>query len=102
MPSENQNNKLYAILLVVIIIAFAWYFFFREKPSQDLALLELESGPSSATTFEILSTLNQVRNLKIDSEFFRSQAYQSLVDYNVEIIPQPIGRQNPFAPIGGR
>ena len=50
----------------------------------------------------VLSLLNQINSLKIDTSIFNSLVYRSLVDYSITIPEQNVGRPNPFAPIGQR
>lgn len=55
---------------------------------------------SNTQQSEALSALLEMRTIKLDGRLFENRAFQSLVDTNREIVPEPVGRQNPFAPIG--
>lgn len=44
--------------------------------------------------------LSNVDNIRIDTSIFEDPSYKALRDNRVVLIPEPIGRPNPFAPIG--
>lgn len=49
---------------------------------------------------EILAMLAKLQSVKIDSEFFASDIFKSLVDFvPILELPQEYGRSNPFAPV---
>lgn len=49
---------------------------------------------------DILSLVDTMRKMSIDSSIFSSPLFTSLVDFSVTITPELKGRPNPFAPIG--
>lgn len=49
----------------------------------------------------ILSVLNEMNNIKLESEIFMNPMFLSLKDFTVNLIEEPKGRPNPFAPITG-
>jgi len=57
------------------------------------------SGTASAER-EILSLLLELRSLNLNSDLFQSNVFRSFKDFGVVLQPQPVGRSNPFAPIG--
>jgi Tfp pilus assembly protein PilO len=59
------------------------------------------SAPTNGeSTQEIVAMLKKLRSIVIDSEFFNSDVFKSLVDFVPALeIPQQYGRPNPFAPI---
>ncbi len=63
-------------------------------------MLEFEGGKESIGA-DVLGLLNQIQSLKIDSSIFRSAVYKSLQDFSVEVPPEGVGRDNPFAPFPG-
>jgi len=52
------------------------------------------------TEREIISLLLELRAIKLDSELFESNVFKSLKDFGVVLEPEPVGRVNPFAPLG--
>lgn len=68
------------------------------------AFVSAEAGTAGEGTEkginEILAMLMKIRSIKIDSDFFESDVFKSLVDF-VPILemPKEYGRPNPFAPL---
>ncbi len=48
----------------------------------------------------ILSLLNKMQNIKLNTEIFSDPLFLGLNDYTVELVQEPKKRPNPFAPIG--
>ena len=93
-----KQNKIILIVLVVVIVAFAWFGLSdREPPSRVLTTTE-SADDSSVAEQESLRFLLNMRSIRLDISIFESPAFNSLRDFGREIIPEPIGRSNPFAP----
>jgi hypothetical protein len=99
----NSAKSMYTIVGIIVFAALAYFFFAPAAPQSDSLLqAEKNSDPdSSASATRILSLLNQVESLRINTTIFKSEAYRSFIDYTVEIPVIPIGRPNPFAPLPG-
>ena len=97
--NHPSSNKIWIISGVIIIVLALFYFYFSGGIS-DSSLLQPNNSDSEADirSARVLSLLNQVNNLEIKTDVFKSAAYQSLQDYSVDIPKQPVGRANPFAP----
>lgn len=63
-------------------------------------------GTASATTpvedpkAKVVEMLARLSSLKLDRAFFDSALFRSLQDFGVDVVAEPKGRPNPFAPIG--
>lgn len=89
------------MVAIVIVAILAYFMFFNGAPAPSGSSL-LQSGPSGEVIgAQVLSLLNQIQSLRIDSSLFENAAYKSFQDYTVAIPPQNVGRDNPFAPIPG-
>ncbi len=55
----------------------------------------VDQGPDR----ELVSTLLALRAVKLDGSIFTDPAFVSLKDFSTAIIPEPVGRPNPFAPL---
>ena len=102
---NTQKSSLKSILAIVIIIAVAAGAYFYYEGSATPAGTSLSESDNSSTDgsigIHVLSLLNQIKTLKIDTSLFSSPAYQSLRDYTVAIPQVSVGRANPFAPLPG-
>jgi flagellar basal body-associated protein FliL len=101
---NNQSSKKNIIIIsAIVIIALVGIFYFMggtPVPTDD-SLLSSDSGANNQVGTRVLSLLNQIESLRIDTSLFTGAAYQTLVDYSVDIPPQDVGRPNPFAPLPG-
>lgn len=100
--------KKYKIILIIIIIVvisgIAYKALFNTDKTKDLLTSDtrLSNEENIATIVEndLLSLLLDIRSVKLDGSIFTKETFNSLEDFGQEIIPELIGRENPFAPIG--
>ncbi|MDR3558248.1 MAG: hypothetical protein P4L61_01825 [Candidatus Pacebacteria bacterium] len=102
---SSSNNKTIIIgIAIVVVVAGIWYFYGKGSSSSSTSQLLSSSSnadsSSAAVGADVLNILNSVSSINIDSSFFATAAYQSLVDYSITVPPQAVGRSNPFAPVG--
>ena len=97
-------NKIKKILTIVVIVAVAFavytYFF---KGDRSISLLSTEGVGEvrdNVVEIELLSLLLELRTVQLRGEIFDDPAFRSLNDFGQVLEPQPVGRGNPFAPIG--
>lgn len=96
-----MNNKTITISIVILLILLGGYFFFiRGGNASDPLLVALESSETSAAEQAVLSLLSRLNTISFSDSVFLDARFNSLVDNSVTLIPQPVGRPNPFAPIG--
>jgi hypothetical protein len=100
-----KNNKV-ILLVLLIIVAFAGYSFVFKKdaPAGDSSLTvdsSVDGGGQSAIGKDLIITLSKLKSLALDDTFFRDPVFNNLNDFSVPIVPQEIGRDNPFSPISG-
>ena len=89
---------------MIIVVAALIYFYTMGTPTDSSSLTQTNTAASAEVQnvgSRVLVLLNQINSLKIDSSIFAGDAYRSLVDYSNTIPEQPVGRQNPFAPLPG-
>jgi Na+/melibiose symporter-like transporter len=86
--------------LIIIIIGFVAYSIFFKK-DESTSLLKKEVATSSDVLgADIIRAINQISSLELRRDVFNDPIFKTLVDRSEEIKPEPVGRQNPFAPIG--
>lgn len=105
-----MNSTLKNILIFVLIFAVlagGYYFFIGNKTeTQGLTSIDPVTGvdispADDGVGSEFLSTLLNIKNIKLDNSIFLSSAFKSLQDYTTILVDQGnSGRSNPFAPIG--
>lgn len=100
-PTTSKKNIIIAIVIVSVLIG-GYFYFSGGTPSSDTGLLEInQTSEATVVAARVLSLLNQIKSLNIDTSIFSDPAYQTLRDYSVVIPPQNVGRANPFAPLSG-
>lgn len=102
MKTTTKSSKSLIGIVVLIIIVLVYFFLTGNKAPESQTLVQLQVTPEANTTSSrILSLLNLIENLNIDTEIFSNSAFQSLEDYSIPIPDVPVGRPDPFAPISG-
>lgn len=100
MKNQSSKNSWLIITVIIVLSITVYYLFFAGSAPASNSLLQAQPE-GELVGAQVLSLLNQIQSLRIDSTFFQSPAYQSLVDYTVPIPAENVGRANPFAPIPG-
>lgn len=96
-----SQYKLYIFLGVAVLLAIgAWWLL--SDTSQDDALITTKNVQGVAVDKELVGTLLQLRSISLSGTIFSDPAFQQLQDFGTQIIPEPVGRPNPFAPTSYR
>jgi hypothetical protein len=94
---QNQN---YIMIGVIVIAAFVAYsYFFTGK--QETVLTQENATTQSDVDKELIALLFELKAITLDDAIFSSPVFQSLEDFSQALVPEPVGRTNPFAPFGG-
>ncbi len=95
-------NKYKNIIIIAVIIGIGLiaYSFLKPDPTAE-SLLETTQRQDSAQVLgdEITTAINQINSLKLDRAVLDDPIVKNLIDHSKPIIPEPVGRANPFAPI---
>lgn len=94
------KNKFIITALAGIVLAIViWNSFMRDDSKK---LLQTENlAETTSVDGDVVGVLLQLRAVSLSGTIFTDPAFQALQDFGSEIIPEPVGRQNPFAPLGG-
>lgn len=94
----------YKTPLIVVVVACVLYLgYVNFWPADgELPLLGSTSGqPTNHIDADLLKTLSETRQIKLDSTLFETAAFKSLQDFAQVIPAQLIGRENPFESLTG-
>lgn len=102
-----KRLKILVIILVVLAILFVYMLYSSNKtsgPEQNVITVTGEGqvagqNSSDSESREILEMLARLKAAKMDTDFLNEKAFKNLVDHSVELIEEPVGRINPFAPL---
>ncbi len=94
------HNKAFIGGLAVIVIIGAWFFLGGEPAPQENGLVtETFTSPATEEERDLVATLLQLKAVELNAAIFSNPAFQSLKDFGSQIVPEPVGRPNPFAPL---
>lgn len=87
------------ILLGVILLIVGWYLLGGSKP-QVGELVTTVVVEENSVEGGIVDTLLTLKAVSLSGTIFSDPAFSSLQDVGTQIVPEPVGRPNPFAPRG--
>ena len=96
MKNLFQNNKNIIITIILFIVAFGVFKYFQNS---DTTTAPIDSSVLSAGK-DVVDLSNSIQSATLDKTLFTIPAYRALQDFSTDIASQPIGRKNPFSPIG--
>lgn len=87
-------------VIAIAVIAGYFLFFGNSAPTPSLQVIRPEKSADKGISQELLATLLQLHSITLDSSVWADPSFQSLRDFGVALAPAPVGRDNPFAPLG--
>ena len=90
---------------VILLLGLGAFFMFNGSTIDTGSISALSEDTSQQISLsqqierELLNELLQLREIRLDDNIFTNDTFVSLVDFSRPIQAQPIGRDNPFAPI---
>jgi hypothetical protein len=99
-----QKYKKIIIAIILLIAAPIAYSFIRgdSVDSEELLVSSNRNVQNQAQLVgnEIISALNQIQTLNLSKDIFEDEVFRSLIDRSQQIPLEPVGKTNPFSPIG--
>lgn len=98
----NNIGKIVVAAIVILLIAAGIYYMRSSKtaaPASGLAVENFDTSAGGSDNQEFLRVLKNLQNVTLDPGVLNDDAFKSLVDFGVELNPEPTGRLNPFKPI---
>ena len=92
---SSKKNLIISIVVVVVLLVAAYWYFVGSAPAPTPIL----SSSAPATSDTLLTTLNQLKSLTLDSSVLSLPTFNSLKDNTVVLPTIASGRPNPFAPL---
>lgn len=87
------------LILGSVVAAFAgWYLFLRDTTPEPLLTTE-DLTVQGASDSEVVETLLQLRTITLAGTILSDPAFLQLIDTGTQIMPEPVGRPNPFLPL---
>lgn len=96
-----SRNKLIILLVLILGLGFfAYSYLSHTNDAQDAVPLSDSSVLPQTVGQDFIVLLNTLHSIKLDSTLFASPSFTSLHDSSVVVPLEPVGRRNPFAPLG--
>ncbi len=105
MESVLQHKNFVIIVGTGLIIAAAFLFLSKTDPESAGAAAALSAETrarleqSAEIEREIIQELRKLQSITFDDSLYEDPSFQQLVDFSRPIESQPVGRDNPFAPL---
>jgi hypothetical protein len=93
------GHKILLVVLAILVAAGVWFGLTSSSTSEGDSLLSSEVVSTGGPEQELVSTLLALRAVKLEGAIFSDPAFMSLKDYSTQIVPEAVGRPNPFAPL---
>lgn len=112
MFSALMQRKILVVGVAFVAAAALWYGMSRSSDSATTIVTSsaagtsnnpggvVTPGPVDKDTQQILEILLALRAVKLDEMLFSNPAFVSLKDFSTQIVPETVGRPDPFAPLG--
>lgn len=95
MKSLEKNKSVVIAVVVFLAAILAYNTFFKA----DQAIIT-EGDAAQAVGNDVLALSQSLDTIQFDTSLFSSAAYRSLLNFSPTLVSQPVGRANPFAPLG--
>jgi hypothetical protein len=93
-----SQNKLVVIVGLLVVVGIGWYMLSGSSAPAPTLTTTSAQGTSKADS-DLVSSLLSLRAVKLDGTIFSDPAFVNLKDFSTQIVPEPIGRTDPFAPL---
>jgi hypothetical protein len=97
MASLRPYKEILFGLVIIVLLFIAYSLYFGGEEEGALTTTGSQNAASAAER-EIVSLLRQLEAVELDATLFNDPVFRQLQDFSRTIDPQPIGRNNPFAP----
>ncbi len=95
----QKYKKLFIALLVVVLVFIGFQFFKGNTDTSGLTSQPV-AGVVPEEGGDLISLLLELKSIKLDTSILQNPVFLTLQDFSVELASEPVGRLNPFAPIG--
>jgi len=97
MDFLKQNKMAIGVGILLLAGLYVYMNYFSSSSSATLTA----SDSSTTLSQNLLVTLQNLHTIQLDNSIFSDPAFQSLTDFGVSIPAEPVGRRDPFIPLGG-
>jgi len=93
------QNKLILVISALVVAGIAWYGLSPASATPDLISTPIATSGTKKIDQGIVQTLLSLHAVKLEGTIFSNTIFKQLKDFSTEIVVEPAGRTNPFAPL---
>jgi hypothetical protein len=98
----SSKTKIIVVVLGVAVLLGVIYLMFFNNSSDTSAVSETGGAATSPAQVNFLNLLSQIQPVTFDTTILSDPRFTSLVDIHTAILPEAVGRKDPFAPLPGQ
>lgn len=98
--SMKTTHTILAVVLIALSVLVGGAIVSEGSKASAADALDVSTPAGAEVGSDVIALIQQIKTLRIDQSIFSDPAFLSLTDYTTPIPPQPVGRPNPFAPLG--
>lgn len=83
---------------MIIVLGMLVYSFFFQQDTLDN--LEVSGDSVSSLGADLVNLSQDLSRANLNPQLFTDPGYKNLEDFSAAVTPQPLGRPNPFDPLG--
>ncbi|MDO8492238.1 MAG: hypothetical protein Q7S34_01175 [bacterium] len=95
IKSEIKSILIFIVILGGLYLSYK-YFFPAQAPLTEVTY---STGQGGEVGSEVLSFLLELKKIRLDQGIFNNPIFEKLKNFSTELGQEPIGRNNPFAPL---
>ncbi|MCR4334271.1 MAG: hypothetical protein NUV47_00875 [Patescibacteria group bacterium] len=100
MQQISKNKTILSVVILVLILGLIGYFYVSSSGNNSDILLQVEETQNDQIVGkDLLMALNRLNAITLDDSLLKDSVFNSLNDFSVTIVPQAVGRDNPFSPL---
>lgn len=86
-------------IVAIIIAAFIAYSIFFARPATPALTTSSVSEATDPADQQLIALLLTLHSITLDTKLFDDARFTNLKDFGRELVQEPVGRPNPFAPL---
>ena len=96
-----KQHLLVFIIVIAVVVGGVWYGLSQSGTPAPLLATETVGGVTvnGSADQQLVGSLLALRSVTLSGTIFSEPAFLSLQDFGTTIVPEPVGRDNPFAPL---
>jgi len=96
-----SHHKFIILIGVAVVAILVWWGLSGSSTPEPTLTATQPVSTGGGANQDIISTLLTLRAVKLDGSIFSETGFQTLKDFSTQIVPETVGRPNPFAPLSG-